>query len=101
MRVCIFCRGRGGFLREAASAYAESPVVRALSVLTNERHFGMSIERLAAIRKQVPQPVLRKDFIVEEYQIREARAFGADAILSNMAKFSRARRVGFYINRLL
>lgn len=82
-------------LREAASAYAESPVVRAVSVLTNERHFGMSIERLAAIRKQVPQPVLRKDFIVEEYQIREARAFGADAVLLMANVLDAARLSGF------
>ena len=82
-------------LREAASAYAESPVVRAVSVLTNERHFGMSVERLAAIRKQVPQPVLRKDFIVEEYQIREARAFGADAVLLMASVLDAARLSGF------
>lgn len=83
-------------VREAASAYAESPVVRAVSVLTNERHFGMSIGRLAAIRKEVPQPVLRKDFIVEEYQIREARAFGADAILLMANVLDAARMAGFY-----
>jgi indole-3-glycerol phosphate synthase len=83
-------------VREAASAYAESPVVRAVSVLTNERHFGMSIERLAAIRKEVPQPVLRKDFIIEEYQIREARAFGADAVLLMANVLDAARMAGFY-----
>jgi len=82
-------------LREAPSAYAESPVVRAVSVLTNERHFGMSIGRLAAIRKQVPQPVLRKDFIVEEYQVREARAFGADAVLLMANVLDDARLSGF------
>ena len=83
-------------VREASSAYAESPVVRAVSVLTNERHFGMNIGRLAAIRKEVPQPVLRKDFIVEEYQIREARAFGADAILLMANVLDAARMAGFY-----
>jgi len=82
-------------LREAVPAYAESPVVRAVSVLTNARHFGMSVERLAAIRKQVPQPVLRKDFIVEEYQIREARAFGADAVLLMANVLDAARMSGF------
>jgi len=82
-------------IREAASAYAASPVVRAVSVLTNRRHFGMSIERLAAIRKEVPQPVLRKDFIVEEYQIREARAFGADAVLLMANVLDSARMSGF------
>lgn len=82
-------------VREAASAYAGSPVVRAVSVLTNRRHFGMNIERLAAIRKEVPQPVLRKDFIVEEYQIREARAFGADAVLLMANVLDSARMAGF------
>ena len=82
-------------LREAAAAYAESPVVRAVSVLTNERHFGMSIGRLEAIRKEVPQPVLRKDFIVEEYQVREARAFGADAVLLMANVLDAARLSGF------
>jgi len=68
-------------VREAAPAYAESPVVRAVSVLTNHRHFGMDIGRLQTVRRAVPQPVLRKDFLLDEYQVREARAFGADAIL--------------------
>lgn len=83
-------------VREAASAYAESPIVRAVSVLTNGRHFGMSIERLEAIRKEVPQPVLRKDFLVEEYQVREARAYGADAVLLMANVLDSARLSGFY-----
>lgn len=83
-------------LRDAAPAYAESPCVRAVSVLTNKRHFGMDIERLAAIRKQVPQPVLRKDFIVDEYQVREARAVGADAVLLMANVLDAARLNGFH-----
>ena len=83
-------------VREAVSAYSESSVVRAVSVLTNRRHFGMGIERLAGIRSQVPQPVLRKDFIIEEYQIREARAFGADAILLMANVLDAARLSGFH-----
>ncbi|HXG46965.1 MAG TPA: indole-3-glycerol phosphate synthase TrpC, partial [Methylomirabilota bacterium] len=65
----------------AAAAYEASPVVRAVSVLTNATHFGMSIERLAGVRAGSSKPVLRKDFIFCEYQVYEARAFGADAIL--------------------
>lgn len=83
-------------VREAVSAYTESPVVRAVSVLTNERHFGMNIGRLQAICSEVPQPVLRKDFFVEEYQIREARAFGADAILLMANVLDSRRLAGFY-----
>lgn len=80
----------------APHAYEESPLVRALSVLTNAHHFGMDITRLAEIRAAVTKPVLRKDFIVEEYQIREARAFGADAILLMANVLDAPRLAGFY-----
>ncbi|MEI8292445.1 MAG: indole-3-glycerol phosphate synthase TrpC [bacterium] len=72
---------RADNVRDATNAYAASPIVRAVSVLTNQTHFGMDIHRLSEIRNQVPQPVLRKDFFVDDYQVYEARAFGADAIL--------------------
>jgi indole-3-glycerol phosphate synthase len=81
---------------EAPAAYEESSIVRAISILTNAHHFGMGIERLAAIRTQVTKPVLRKDFIVDEYQVREARAFGADAILLMANVLDAARMAGFH-----
>jgi len=81
---------------EAPSAYEESPIVHALSILTNTHHFGMDIERLSAIRSQVTKPVLRKDFIIDEYQVREARAFGADAILLMANVLDAPRMAGFY-----
>jgi indole-3-glycerol phosphate synthase len=68
-------------VKEALAAYEQSPVVRALSVLTNQTHFGMSMERLRQARMVTTKPVLRKDFIFDDYQVYEARAFGADAIL--------------------
>ena len=82
-------------VRAAVEAYSASPIVRAVSVLTNQTHFGMDIHRLGEIRKQVPQPVLRKDFFVDEYQVHEARAFGADAILlmANVLDASTMRRL--------
>jgi indole-3-glycerol phosphate synthase len=65
----------------APAAYEASPLVRCLSVLTNASHFGMSIERLREAKLAGTKPVLRKDFIFDDYQVHEARAFGADAIL--------------------
>jgi indole-3-glycerol phosphate synthase len=66
---------------DAPAAYEASPLVRCLSVLTNASHFGMSIERMRDARLRGTKPVLRKDFICDDYQVHEARAFGADAIL--------------------
>lgn len=80
----------------AFGVYEESPLVRGISVLTNEVHFGMAIERLAEARKIVSKPLLRKDFIIQEYQIREARAFGADAILLMANVLDASRLAGFY-----
>jgi indole-3-glycerol phosphate synthase len=53
----------------------------AISVLTEPTFFDGSIEHLAAIRAAVDAPLLRKDFIVSEYQLLEAKAAGADAVL--------------------
>lgn len=53
----------------------------AISVLTEQRRFGGSLDDLAAVRARVDVPVLRKDFIVTPYQLWEARAWGADLAL--------------------
>ncbi len=55
--------------------------VDAISVLTEENHFNGSVDYLKEIRKISELPILRKDFIIDEYQIYEAKVIGADAIL--------------------
>lgn len=65
----------------AADAYEASPVVHAVSVLTNETHFGMGMADLTEVAAASSKPVLRKDFILDPYQIYAARAAGADAVL--------------------
>jgi indole-3-glycerol phosphate synthase len=79
-----------GVLREdfdpvaIARAYAAAGAA-AISVITDELHFQGRPEFLEAIRAEVDLPLLRKDFIIDPYQVWESRALGADAILLILA----------------
>jgi indole-3-glycerol phosphate synthase len=70
-----------------AEVYADAGA-DAISVLTEERKFGGSLDDLRAVRDAVDVPLLRKDFISSEYQLLEARAFGADVVLLIVAALS-------------
>jgi len=59
----------------------EAGGARVISVLTESRRFGGSLEDLAAVRQAVRVPLLRKDFVISSYQLWEARAHGADMVL--------------------
>lgn len=63
-----------------ATSYADNGAA-AISVLTEERYFQGHLGYLEAIRHAVAVPLLRKDFVFDPYQLYEARAFGADAVL--------------------
>jgi indole-3-glycerol phosphate synthase len=62
-----------------------------ISVLTDQKYFRGSLEDLVAVRAVVEVPLLRKEFILEEYQLWESRAAGADAVLLITAALDEAR----------
>ena len=62
----------------------------ALSILTDEKYFGGSMDFIPLVRPLVETPILRKDFIVDEYQLFQACAMGADAVLLIAAALSPA-----------
>jgi indole-3-glycerol phosphate synthase len=70
----------GATVTEIAQAY-ERGGAAALSILTEGPHFGGTLEDLEEARRAVELPILRKDFIVDHYQVYEAAVAGADAIL--------------------
>ena len=78
---------------QTLAAQYEAGGASAVSVLTEERKFKGSLADLEAVRKAVSIPVLRKDFIGDEYQVLEARAAGADLVLLIVAALPQDRLV--------
>jgi len=81
---------RGDFSPERLSKELESAGADALSVLTDEEFFQGSLGNLQSASASTSLPCLRKDFIVDEFQLLEARAFCADAILLIVAVLSQS-----------
>ncbi|MDO5677362.1 MAG: indole-3-glycerol phosphate synthase TrpC [Propionibacteriaceae bacterium] len=77
-----------------AASYADGGAA-AISVLTEKHRFNGSLADLDAVRARVGVPVLRKDFMVEEYQFYEARAHGADLVLLIVASLTDAELRSF------
>ena len=78
-----------------ARAYQEGGAA-AISVLTEKRRFNGELADLAAVRAAVSVPVLRKDFVVDPYQVLEARAWGADLVLLIVAALDDALLAKLY-----
>lgn len=80
---------RPDFDPEAIARSYEAAGAAAISVLTDTQFFQGSLGYLRQVKQAVSLPILRKDFIIDEYQVYEARAAGADAILLIVAALER------------
>ncbi|MGG0795225.1 indole-3-glycerol phosphate synthase TrpC [Brevibacillus laterosporus] len=87
---------RANFDPAAIAASYQEAGVDAISVLTDETFFQGGLSYLQIIRELVPQPLLRKDFTIDEYQVAQSRVSGADAILLIAAILDREQIKHFY-----
>jgi indole-3-glycerol phosphate synthase len=78
------------------AAQYEEAGAQVVSVLTEQRRFGGSLADLDVVRKAIELPILRKDFMVDEYQFYEARAHGADVVLLIVAALSKNQLEDYY-----
>ena len=81
--------------RQLAAQYQEAGAA-VVSVLTEQRRFGGTLADLVAVRSEIDIPILRKDFMVDEYQFLEARAAGADVVLLIVAALSKNQLKDYY-----
>lgn len=81
--------------RALAAQYQDAGAA-VVSVLTEQRRFGGSLEDLVSVRSEISIPILRKDFMVDEYQFLEARAAGADVVLLIVAALSKNQLKDYY-----
>jgi indole-3-glycerol phosphate synthase len=79
-------------IQEILSIYDKKPV-HALSILTEEQYFQGSLDYLNQAKQRTQKPLLRKDFIFDEYQLYESRVNGADAVLLIVASLDKAQLV--------
>ncbi len=79
-----------------ASQY-EKAGANVVSVLTEQRRFGGSLADLDAVRREVDLPILRKDFMIDDYQFYEARAHGADVVLLIVAALSKNQLEDYFL----
>ena len=101
VNVIAECKRRSPSKGVLAAEYDPASIARlyarggaaAISVLTEPMFFDGALEHLTAVRRAVSLPLLRKDFIVDDYQLLEARASGADAILLIVATLEQAALV--------
>jgi indole-3-glycerol phosphate synthase len=87
---------RGDFDVASLAVELEEAGAAALSVLTNERYFQGSLENLEIASQATRLPCLRKDFIIDEFQLQEARAHRADAVLLIVAALTQAELVNLH-----
>lgn len=85
----------GATVTEIVHAY-ERGGAAAISVLTEEQHFGGSLDDLVEARRATHLPILRKDFCVDPYQLFEAKAAGADAVLLVVGSLHKADLATLY-----
>lgn len=91
---------RADFDAEKIAIAYQAAGAAGISVLTDERFFGGSLEILRQVRAVVTTPLLRKDFVIDAYQIDEARIAGADAVLLIVAALDDQRLAAFHAHAL-